>query len=283
MSTESSHSVSIPDSSYECHTIPPKIQHTATVIWLHGIGSSSNDVVPFASRLQEMTQGVEHIKFILPSAHSMTVSAAEYMPAWFDVFSFDFEKPDIVDEEGMRRAGELVGNIIEREEKECGIPRSRIVLGGFSQGSATALVTAIAGTRAIAGAFVLGGCVPYRDKIKEVMSPHAPSLPIFWGHGIKDEVLKIKFSRETAERLAEDLGMPFIAYSGRLGVLENPSDTVAANTTTLESNSSLAAENFSHPGLRFVTYENIAHYIDDLELQDLGIWFRAVLPEEADV
>ena len=62
------------------------------------------------------------------------------MPSWFDLMSLDASGPE--DEAGIRRASQMVNQLIADEVKS-GIPAERIMIGGFSQGGALALYTAL--------------------------------------------------------------------------------------------------------------------------------------------
>ncbi|KAG6856189.1 hypothetical protein H0H87_006729 [Tephrocybe sp. NHM501043] len=163
----------------------------------------------------------------------------------------------------------------------------------------------------LAVAFVLAGYVALRDKIWEVsqhvriasrgvdynpvqvMTMHAPSLPIFWGHGRNDERLKIDFSLSTAEALASSLGVPFNAYTGRLGAIQTPMmlsvfESDSDSFGSMEPDplpppiipslaEALGAEVLKQPGVRFVTYEgSLGHWMNEAMLQDLGVY--ALIP-----
>lgn len=59
-------------------------------------------------------------------------------------------------------------NALITSEVESGIPASRIVLGGFSQGGAMSLLTGLTSERRLAGISVLSGWLPLREKFKSV-------------------------------------------------------------------------------------------------------------------
>ena len=54
------------------------------------------------------------------------------MPAWFDLFSLDPTGQE--DDRGIEKSKQIITNLIEQEINN-GIDPSRIVLGGFSQGT----------------------------------------------------------------------------------------------------------------------------------------------------
>jgi pimeloyl-ACP methyl ester carboxylesterase len=62
-------------------------------------------------------------------------------------------------------------NALITAEVDAGIPASRIVLGGFSQGGAMALLTGLTTERKLGGVVVLSGWLPLRNKFKAVSPP----------------------------------------------------------------------------------------------------------------
>ena len=71
---------------------------------------------------------------------SVTLNSGVMMPAWFDLKSFNPNGPE--DEAGVKAAAAYVNSLIQAEV-EAGIPSERIILGGFSQGGALGLYTAL--------------------------------------------------------------------------------------------------------------------------------------------
>ena len=73
------------------------------------------------------------------------------------------------DEEGIRKAAEMVHSMIA-EEVALGIPTKRIVLGGFSQGGALALYSALTFPEPLAGIISLSAWLPLHQKFPAVSS-----------------------------------------------------------------------------------------------------------------
>lgn len=71
------------------------------------------------------------------------------------------------DEEGIRRAAEMVHSLIA-EEVAAGIPTKRIVLGGFSQGGALAIYSALTFPEPLAGIIALSAWLPLHQKFPGV-------------------------------------------------------------------------------------------------------------------
>ena len=79
---------------------------------------------------------------------------------------------------------------MKRLEEEEGISPSRIIVGGFSQGGAVALLTAYhrrtQGKVPFAGCVCLSGWLTLKDDLS-VTDEVAKSTPLFWGHGQYDD------------------------------------------------------------------------------------------------
>ena len=123
------------------------MQHTATVIFLHGLGDSGHGWAPQMSAIKPpgVKVGFIHLKInivvkitcsmtqvVCPSANKMavTLNSGFQMPSWFDLKSLDPSGPE--DEAGVKAAAAYVNTLIEAEVA-AGIPSERIVVGGFSQ------------------------------------------------------------------------------------------------------------------------------------------------------
>lgn len=83
----------------------------------------------------------------------------------FDLRSLEPSGPE--DEEGIRRAAEMVHSLIA-EEVAAGIPTKRIVLGGFSQGGALAIYSALTFPEPLAGVIALSAWLPLHQKFPAV-------------------------------------------------------------------------------------------------------------------
>ncbi|KAF8995397.1 acyl-protein thioesterase 1 [Cyathus striatus] len=241
----------------ECTIIEPREQHTATIIWLHGLGDAAHGMQPFAYYVS-VKESMAHVKFILPSAPCMhvTVNHKRFMPSWFDYYSFDpLDRSE--DEQGLYRSTGWIKSIIEKEIIDNVIPSERIIVGGLSQGGAVSLLLGITyKEHHLGGVFVLSSYVPLRGKVSEIMSPHATTIPIFWGHGTADELYNHSFAVETTKTLANDLSVPFKFSDGKDE--EKDSQT---------------------KGIGFHSYEGLEHWMKVSELDDLAKWLNTLLPK----
>ena len=105
---------------------------------------------------------VRSIYILLASHLSVLISLSLLR---FDIYSFGGDGPE--DEVGMRATVQSITQLITAEV-DAGIPASRIVLGGFSQGGAMTILTGLTTEYKLAGLLVLSGWVPLAKTLKPV-------------------------------------------------------------------------------------------------------------------
>ncbi len=183
----------------EIETAPDPV---ASVIVLHGLGADGNDFVPVANELD--LSAVGPVRFIFPHAPiiPVTINNGYRMRAWYDILGFDLVRRE--DEAGLRESVQSVEQVIARE-KERGIPAHRIVLAGFSQGCAMALLTGLRHKERLAGIVGLSGYLPLAATTAAERTDANALTPIFLAHGVQDNVVSLE--RGTASRdVLRDLG-----------------------------------------------------------------------------
>lgn len=160
----------------------------ATVIVLHGLGADGNDFVPFVDELDLAAVGP--VRYVFPHApmRPVTINAGYVMRAWYDIVGTDLARRE--DETGLRASLAQVEALIAREGAR-GIAASRIVLAGFSQGCAMALLTGLRHRERLAGIAGLSGYLPLAATTAGERSAANRELPIFLAHGRHDPVVPI--------------------------------------------------------------------------------------------
>jgi phospholipase/carboxylesterase len=179
-------------------------QPTAAIIVLHGLGADGNDFVPFASELQ--LQAVGPVRFVFPNAPVMpvTINNGYRMPAWYDIFAPDLVRRE--DEAGLRRSMAAVEAVLANE-KARGIAAHRIVLAGFSQGCAMALMTGVRHKERLAGIVGMSGYLPLAATTAAERSQANAATPVFLAHGRQDPVVVMERGQASREAL-QQLGYP---------------------------------------------------------------------------
>jgi len=174
----------------------------ATMIVLHGLGADGNDFVPLVREL-DLT-GLPGIRFVFPHANTMpvTINGGYVMRSWYDIVATDLTRRE---DEGGLRASQLQVEALIAREKARGIPASRIILAGFSQGCAMTLQTGLRHPEKLAGMLCLSGYLPLSSVAGAERSEASLATPIFMAHGVQDPV--VPFARaEESRKVVEALG-----------------------------------------------------------------------------
>ena len=130
---------------------------TASLIVLHGLGADGNDFVPIAESLSLDEIGAVRCVFPHAPVRPVTINGGMAMRAWYDIRQSDLGREE--DEAGLRESQLQIEALIARE-RERGVPASRIVLMGFSQGCAMTLLTGLRHAERLAGLVGLSGYLP---------------------------------------------------------------------------------------------------------------------------
>jgi phospholipase/carboxylesterase len=173
---------------------------STTVIWMHGLGADGHDFVPIVRELN--LAGCPSIRFVFPHAETMpvTINNGYVMRAWYDILSTDLARRE--DDAGLRKSQRQIEDLIDRE-RERGIPSSRIILAGFSQGCAMALQTGLRYPEKLGGLICLSGYLPLASMISDERSDSNLPTPIFMAHGRGDPVVQISRAEASRDLLVE--------------------------------------------------------------------------------
>lgn len=185
----------------------------ATVVWLHGLGADGFQSEPLIRHLTR-SAGVS-LRFVCPYApfRAVTLCGGQRMRAWYDLRDVDRQLRQ--DEPSIRESSAAVRALIDREA-ERGIPSGRIVLGGFSQGGAIALLTGTRLTKPLAGIVALS-CYPLLASTFAAEHQAANQYtPIFLAHGASDPVIDLRIGATMRDWL-QARGYPIEWRSYRMG------------------------------------------------------------------
>jgi lysophospholipase-2 len=144
------------------------------------------------------------------------------MPGWFDLYDWPIGIEARDDRDGLERSVRQIRETVRKLELESGIPRNRILLGGFSQGGAVAMLATYTdlgdtengdtgkSSTPYAGCVTLSGWLPLRDSL--VVSPGAQQTPLFWAHGSYDD--KVLFEQQTSGvKVLKEKGVKSVQHS----------------------------------------------------------------------
>lgn len=137
------------------------------------------------------------------------------MPSWFDIYGLSPDADE--DESGIKRASESIKALIDQEVRN-GIPSHRIILGGFSQGGALSLYTALTTQQKLAGVVALSCWLPLRKSFPQASASSAnKDMHVLQCHGDADPLVPFLFGSQTAEKmksLINPANVTFKSYRG---------------------------------------------------------------------
>ena len=157
-----------------------------TGLWLHGLGADGNDFVPIVPEL--VREDWPALRFVFPHApeREVTINGGLRMRAWYDIR--DANLASRADEAGVEQSIRQVEALIAREASR-GVPASRLVLAGFSQGGAITLAAGLRRTEPLAGLIALSAYLPMIERAASDTTAQAVGQPLFMGHGAQDPVV----------------------------------------------------------------------------------------------
>jgi phospholipase/carboxylesterase len=171
----------------------------SAVVWLHGLGANGHDFEPIVPHLG--LDAALGTRFVFPHAPSrpVTINGGMVMPAWYDIADLDPRRPQ--DEEGILASSTAAARLLEREESR-GVPSSRIVLAGFSQGGAVAIHAGLRYPRPLAGLLLLSTYL-VGEGVGGAPAPANAAVPVWQGHGEFDPMVPLRGGELARDRLRE--------------------------------------------------------------------------------
>lgn len=113
------------------------LKATAAIIFLHRLGGTGHGWAEALAGI--ISSNIMYISLMSPLC-LLHLNKNMSMPSWFDIIGL---LPDSQEEEpGIKQAEDNVKTLTDQEVKN-GILSNRIILGGFSQGGALSLYTAV--------------------------------------------------------------------------------------------------------------------------------------------
>ena len=169
----------------------------ASIIVMHGLGADGSDFAPFVDEIDLAAIGP--VRWLFPNAPQIPVSinGGYVMPAWYDIAA-DRSRED---EAGLRRSQASIDALLAREQAR-GVPAHRIVLGGFSQGCAMALLTGLRYPQRLAGILGMSGYLPLAGALAAERSAANADVPIFLAHVTQDEMIPLPRAAASRDALA---------------------------------------------------------------------------------
>ena len=208
--------------------------YKGAVVFLHGLGDTPSGWSSIERALPSLCPSLAgKIKYCFPAAPitSITINGGMKMPGWFDLYDWPIAVGSKDDEEGLLRSVSQIEEAVDQIQQEEGIPRSKIVVGGFSQGGAAALLAAYrakgkgSSFEPYAGCVGLSAWLTLPDSL-DVPKEAAESTPLLWCHGRYDD--KVLFEQQAfgVDKLREE-GVKVTDKAYDMGHESHPDEMVA--------------------------------------------------------
>ena len=198
-----------------------------TVVLMHGYGAPGDDLVSLADAL-DAPAGTT---FVFPEAP--LVLSGPMMPslgdarAWWPIDIGRYERAirqgtldDLIKDEpaGMSAARDALVGMLDALDKETTKAGTRLVLGGFSQGSMIATDIALRTKRPLAGLVILSGTLLAASEWLPGLPPRK-GLPVFQSHGTADPILPFALAQLLHRSMSDaGLGVSFQQFEGGHGI-----------------------------------------------------------------
>ncbi len=201
-----------------------------TVVLMHGYGAPGDDLVAMAGAI-DAPKGTT---FVFPEAPlALSDPSMPFMGAaraWWPIDIARYERAirqgtlqDLVEDvpAGMPAAREAVLAMLDALDAETKAQGSRLVIGGFSQGSMIATDVVLRSQRPFAGLVILSGTLLAAGDWLPALASRK-GLPVFQSHGTQDPILPFPIAQALHHAFDEaELASSFLEFDGGHGIPPN--------------------------------------------------------------
>ena len=177
--------------------VPARAAHSATIVWLHGLGASGHDFEPVVPMMNR-----PDVRWVFPHApqRPVTINGGFVMPAWYDIKTLE-RGPGREDADDIVAASKQISALLDSEVERLGGRSQRLLLLGFSQGAAMSLHVGLRYPKTLAGVGCLSGYLVLEGRLEGERSAKNQATPVWFGHGTRDDVVPAAGGRHANERL----------------------------------------------------------------------------------
>lgn len=200
------------------------------VLLCHGYGAPGTDLVGLAPELcAHAPRLVGRVTFVFPEAPLALEPSPFGGRAWWHIDVERFQRAAVAGTmdalmrevpEGLPAARKALRATLDEVCRSLGVPLSRVVLGGFSQGAMTATDLALRLEEAPAALAVLSGTLVCRDDWQRLL-PQRRGLRVLQSHGTADPLLPYAVALELHALFASrGLDTELVSFPGGHGINE---------------------------------------------------------------
>lgn len=198
------------------------------VVLCHGFGAPGDDLVGMGA---ELARGIgvaaSHVRFVFPEAPIALDNVPFGGRAWWHIDMMALQRAiergevrKMADEvpEGLSSARQKLRACLDAVLKDTGLPMSKLVLGGFSQGAMLSTDVTLHLEEAPAALFVLSGALIDQAEWRR-RAPARRGLRVLQSHGTSDPILPFA-GAEALKGVLEGAGLvvEFVQFRGGHGI-----------------------------------------------------------------
>ncbi|HUK50881.1 MAG TPA: alpha/beta hydrolase [Terriglobales bacterium] len=175
-----------------------------TIVTLHGRGTDEYDLLPIVESLE-----LNNIILVSPRA-PLLINPGGLMGgfAWYET-----GEEGIPDAQTLQSNVDVLRRFLEEIKEAYPVNPERLILLGFSKSTVMAYATGLLDPQSFRGIAALSGYVPNKSGLTFKLE-QLTHFPVFISHGEFDEVIPVKFGRESADFLkAAGAGVDYHEYS----------------------------------------------------------------------
>jgi phospholipase/carboxylesterase len=207
----------------------------------HGYGAPGTDLVSLAPEVMNTSPSLfGRVRFVFPEAPL----SLDFVPfggrAWWHIDVNRFQRAAMTGDieplmaevpEGLAAARKQLLSAVDELCRSAGVPMSRVVLGGFSQGAMITTDVALRLEEAPAALAILSGTLICKDEWVR-LAPRRKGLKVLQSHGMQDPILPYAAAIQLKKLLGDaGLDVELVSFHGGHGI---DGDVVVALAKLLE-------------------------------------------------
>lgn len=231
----------------ESWVIGPELEDAAcqlNIVLCHGFGAPGTDLVPLGNQIYQAKSELQgKVRFIFPAAPiSLEDQGIPGGRAWWPLDMMRLQMAIQTGEfrdlrkdspEQLPEARELILSLLTELEAKTGIPVSKTILGGFSQGAMLATDVTFRLSESPAGLVIWSGTLLNEEEWVEICLKRA-GLPVFQSHGRQDPILPFEAAIWLRDLLVGNgLNVAFHEFHGQHGI---PVDSIVGLIDMISAN-----------------------------------------------